>query len=74
MNIDYAELEIQRARKRNFNHKCSECPHREIHAYEDDTPIGRTPYGWWMGRCDILDVSIQSNKTRPKDCPLKTES
>jgi len=73
MDIDYASLELQRAKKRNFNRKCYSCPHREIHAYEDDTPIGRTPYHWWMGRCDILDTPIQSNKACPKECPLRTE-
>ena len=43
------EEDLKRAKRRNFNRKCYDCPYMMIFGYEDDIPIGRTPYHWWIG-------------------------
>lgn len=63
------EKELERAKRRNFNRKCYNCPYRWVFGYEDDTPIGRTPYHWWIGQCELLKVEIASNRKAPENCP-----
>lgn len=67
-------LDIEYLKKQHCNHKCIKCKHRFVYAYEDDSPAGRTPYHWWLGTCEELNIEISDNKLPPENCPFELKS
>lgn len=66
MNTVYDDIE--QYKKQHINHKCFFCEHRYVYAYEDDTPASYTPYHWWLGRCGLLEIDVNSDELPPENC------
>ncbi len=69
--VNYDDIEF--LKKQHCNHKCINCKHRFVYAYEDDSPAGRTPYHWWQATCEELNIEISDNKLPPENCPFEAK-